>query len=160
MVSVLALGAGVLAPRTAHSQSAAGTLEAVQIRDMVKAMGYECKELSKDPGKEKYEFSVEKSDLNIPIAFEVSPSKRYIWFTVYLGDASKMTDFGKVAEKLLRQNTTVQPCQFYVTKSDRLMLAMALENRGPVDPALLRKSFEKVAEDVASSKDLWSVDKL
>ncbi len=155
-VSVLALLAGAFVPRVAHSQGSTGTLESVQVKDMVTAMGYECKALSTEAGKEKYEFSVDKSDLKIPIAFETSASKRYIWLTVYLGDVTKMTNFAARADKILRQNTSIQPCQFYVTKSDRLMLALAIENRGPVDPVIFRRSFEKVADDVSSTKDLWS----
>ena len=155
-LSFAALGAGVLVPRVATSQGTVQTLDALQVRDLVKGMGYEAKEINSEAGKEKFEFSVEKSDLNIPIAFEISPSKRYIWLTVYLGDVTTMKDFPARADKLLRQNTTVQPCQFYVTKSNRLMLALALENRGPVDAAIFRRTFEKVAEDVSTSKDLWS----
>lgn len=159
-LTVLAMTAATLVamtaiPRIATSQGATGTLEAPQVRDMIKAMGYETKELNAEAGKEKYEFTIEKSNLNIPIAFEVSPSKRYIWLTVYLGEVPKIKDFPAMADKLLRENGNVQPTQFYVTKSERLMVALALENRGPVDAAMMRRAFEKLSDDVAATKDIW-----
>lgn len=153
-VCALGLLGATVAPRFAPAQGAGTPAEAVQLRDMIKAMGYETRDLTTTPGKEKFEFTISKDDLDIPIAVEVSPSKRYIWFTVFLGELKDIKDFPSRTEKLLRRNFDIQPCQFYVTNSDRLMLGLAAENRG-IDPPLLRKSFEKVAEDVASSKPTW-----
>lgn len=142
-------------PRIASSQAAGTTLEAPQLRDMIKAMGYETKELNAEAGKEKYEFALERGNLNIPMSVELSSNKRNIWFVVYLGEVSRFKDFPALATQLLRENFTVQPTHFYVTKQDRLLVALALENRGPVDPPLLRRTFEKLADDVVKTSSVW-----
>jgi hypothetical protein len=153
-VAVAGLSAAILAPTWSQAQEQA-QLEANQLRDMIKAMGYETKDLVTTPGKEKFEFKITKSDLDIPIAAELSSSKRYIWLTVYLGDTTKISDYASRADKILRANADVQPCQFYVTKSDKLMMGLALENRD-LDAPFLRRNVEKVGDDVGRTKDIWS----
>ncbi|HQU18195.1 MAG TPA: hypothetical protein PLA92_04005, partial [Fimbriimonadaceae bacterium] len=67
------------------------------------------------------------------------------------------TDFGDRPLKMLRANFEVQPSQFYITKSDKLMMGIALDNRN-IHPAILRRNVDKVAKDVASTQALWTFD--
>lgn len=144
----------ILAPRWAASQGSEA-LTAAKLKEMVVAMGYEAKDLSTTPGKEKIEFKVTKSDLDIPIALEVSESKRYIWLTVLLNETTELPDLPARAVKLLSQNAAIQPCQFYITKSGKLMLGMAVENRS-VDAPMLRRAVDFVGDNVGDTKDLWA----
>ena len=122
-----------------------------QLRDMLTQLGYEVKDLDTTAGKEKYSFSVEKAGLNIPVAAEISANNNYIWLTVFCkqGDPA-----GDKAVSLLKRNAEIQPSQFYLTKSSKLMVGLAIENHG-VNNALLRQRAEKIVEDVANSKDDW-----
>ncbi|KAA0238352.1 MAG: hypothetical protein EDM74_06955 [Armatimonadetes bacterium] len=98
---------------------------------------------------------VSREGLDIPLAAEVSASKNYVWLTAYFGQIP--TDFGDRPLKMLRANFEVQPSQFYITKSDKLMMGIALDNRN-IHPAILRRNVDKVAKDVASTQALWTFD--
>jgi len=129
-----------------------GGWDAAAMKKAVEDIGYETKELNKEPGKEKYEFKLTRDGLDIPIAIEISPSKNYIWLTVFLGAAPK-PESAKNAE-LLKKNSEVQPCQFYVTSKGNLMLAYPLDNRS-MSNAILRTKVDKLAADVGKTKDIW-----
>jgi hypothetical protein len=129
-----------------------GVWDAAAAKRAVEDIGYETKELNKEPGKEKYEFKITRDGFDIPMGIEISPSKNYIWLTVFLGPAPK-SDSTKNAD-LLRKNSEVQPCQFYVTSKGNLMLAYPLDNRGMSNP-VLRAKVDKLAADVVKTKDVW-----
>ena len=123
-----------------------------QLRDMLVQMGYEVSDIVKDAGKEKYSVTFVRDSLNIPIGYEISPSNSYIWLTVNLGEAPPEASTKNYA--LLKQNAKIQPSFFYVTDSGRMMLALAVENRG-VTPAILRARSESVGENVGKTKEIW-----
>lgn len=130
-------------------------LDAVAVGKMVEGLGYEVKPLSTDPGKEKYTFTITKGGLDIPIGAEVSNSKNYIWLTINFGEAAKPTEAsGAKMHALLNWNSKIQPCQFYITDSGRLMMGYAVENRN-VTPAILRRTIDKVSDDAARTQDAW-----
>lgn len=150
---------GLLAVALIPSKGAAfpqetSRLDAAQLRSMIANMGYEVKDLSTEPGKEKYSFTINKSDLNIPVGAEISPSKNYIWLTVSLKDYASDTSINSKAADFLRQNGKIQPCQFYLTSKDFLMMALPLENRA-MDSVILRRNIDKLVNDVANTKSLW-----
>jgi hypothetical protein len=122
-----------------------------QLRTMLVQLGYEVKDLEKEPGKEKYEIKLVTAGYNVPMGVEISPSGNYIWLTVFLKGE---TPSGEKAVKLLRRNAEIQPSFFYVTKSDRIMLALPVENRNVSNP-VLKSRLEKVAGDVDKSADDW-----
>lgn len=131
-------------------QSAETPLTAKELREVLVGLGYEVKDLSTEAGKEKYEILTKTDSFNVPMGAEISPSKSYIWLTVYLGadaDTRKHRD-------ILKQNGLVQPSQFYVTKSDKLMVALPVENRG-MTPAYLKDKISKLVGDVESSATVW-----
>lgn len=155
LLSIAGLMAVALLPMSVGAQSQeAGRIEATQLRTLITGLGYEVKDLSAEPGKEKYEFKVTSGGLDIPIAAEISPSKNYIWLTVYLGDQPKDSSFTSKAVPLLKQNAKVQPCLFYITSKDALMMAIAMDNRG-VDAVAMKRNIEKISGDVASTKEFW-----
>lgn len=122
-----------------------------QLRDMLSQLGYELKDIEKTEGKEKYSFTFSRGGLDIPVGAEISPSGSYIWYTVNLGEVPS----GEKSLELLRKNSEIQPCFFYVTKSSsRLMMALPIENRN-VTNAILRLRAEKIVDDVANSKSVW-----
>jgi hypothetical protein len=127
-------------------------LEAKQLRDVLVQLGYEVKDLVTDPGKEKYTATFNKDGLDIPVGYEISPSKNYIWLTVNLGGAP--TESSPKCFALLKQNAKIQPTFFYVTESGRLMAAQALLNRN-VTNADLRKASEVITSDIGKTKDVW-----
>ncbi len=141
----------ILSPVVSQAQDC-GPIDRTQLRKMLVELGFEIKDLEKAAGKEKYEVTIVKDGLNVPIAYEISPSTNYIWLTVYLGNPTADTSIKNIA--LLKQNAKVQPCQFYISEKGRLMLGLAIENRG-VTNAVLRRHSETVSSRVAETKTYW-----
>jgi hypothetical protein len=125
-------------------------LDAPQLREMLSQLGYEIKDLNTEAGKEKYSVKVERDGLNIPVAFEISPSKAYVWLTINLGE----TPSAERALELLKQNSKIQPSQFYVTSNGRLMIALPLENRN-VTNALIRNRMDALSANVGRTQEFW-----
>jgi len=147
---VSVLGFAQLTSKTSFAQTSDGKLDAAGLKAAIVGLGYETKDIGTGPGKEKYEFKIEKGDLNIPVGAEVSPSKNYIWLTVNLG-----TDSGKLNyQELLKRNAKIQPSFFYVTTNGSLMLAEAIDNRLVTSP-IMRRVVDKLTADVVDTKDLW-----
>jgi hypothetical protein len=123
-----------------------------QLREMLVGMGYEVTDIVKDAGKEKYSVKFTREALDIPVGYEISPSNSYVWLTVNLGNAP--TESASKNFALLKQNAKIQPSFFYVTESGRLMMALAVENRG-ITPQVLRTRSETIADNVGKTKDVW-----
>lgn len=148
---------GVLgSQRALANPQTADRLDAAGLKAMITGFGYEIKELSSEPGKEKWEIPTKTEALNIPVACELSSSKNYIWLTVSFGEAPKADAPGSAAkfEKILKATYTAQPSHFYITTKGFLMLGIAVENRA-VTPADLRRSLDKIVSDVGKTQDAW-----
>ncbi len=128
------------------------TLNAAQLKQMLGELGYEYKDLTTAPGKEKYEVKHLKTDFTIPVAYEISPSTNYIWLTVFLGRDTVTAS--RNYNSLLRQNGVIQPCQFYITEKGNVMLGLAVENRG-VTNAILRRHTETICSNLSKTSDYW-----
>lgn len=126
-------------------------LDAPALKALIDGLGYPTKNLSEEKGKEKYEFQIKTGGFNVPIAGEISASKNYIWFTVFLGEPPK--DAGRHTA-LLKENQRVQPNFFYITEKGSLMLAVAVDNRG-VTPAIVRRVTDKLSTDVGKTSSIW-----
>lgn len=127
-------------------------LDLAGLKALITNMGHEMTDLSET----KFEISITEDTFTVPIAFEVSGSGRYIWLTAFLG---KVPDEGLPAVQanaLLRQNHSIQPAHFYVTSSSSLMVGIAVENRG-MDAVMMRRVVAKLATDVASTSDEWTI---
>lgn len=123
-----------------------------QLRTMIVQLGYNVKDISSDPGKEKYELTITTGGLDIPIGVELSASTKFIWLTVNLSMADS-TDAAKNFS-LLKQNSITQPAQFYISSKDRLMMGLPVENKG-VTNFLLREKLELIATKVSDTKSFW-----
>lgn len=154
LIAVIGLIAVVAIPGAATAQSEDKALTGPEIRTMIKNMGYEPKDLNTEEGKEKYEILLVKDGLDVPIAFEVSESKRYIWLTVFFGEVAKVTEFNARAPKLLHQNFKIQPCFFYTTDKGNFMMALAVDNRNATS-TILRQRIEKITADVVATYEFW-----
>lgn len=154
LIAVIGLIAVVAIPGAATAQSEDQTLTGPEIKTMIKNMGYEPKDLNTEVGKEKFEVLLAKDGFDVPIAFEVSASKRYIWLTVFLGEVAKVTEFNARAPKILNQNFKIQPCFFYTTDKGNFMMAIAVDNRNATS-AVLRQRIEKISADVVATNELW-----
>ncbi len=130
-----------------------GPLTRVKLREKLVELGYVIKDLNITPGEEKYEVVTRKGGYNIPVSYEISPSTNYIWIIANLGTAK--TDDGEKNLALLKQNSKIQPCQFYITDKGNLMMGLAVENRG-VTNAILQRHSEKILTDVADSDSYWN----
>jgi hypothetical protein len=119
---------------------------------MLVQLGYTVKDLATEPGKEKYEVVHIKDGYNVPVGYELSASTNYIWLTVFLGPAK--TEVNASQMELLKQNFSIQPCQFYITAKGNLMMGLAPENRG-ITNAILRRHTEKIVADVAGKVSYW-----
>lgn len=126
-------------------------IDRAQLRKMLVDLGYEVKDLDSTAGKEKFSFVIQRSGLNIPISAEISPSETFVWLTVLVKDGLPKPENTLT---LLRDNAQIQPTQIYVTKLDKTMLGLPVENRD-INNALLRQRAEKIAEDVVKTRDHW-----
>lgn len=128
-----------------------GQIDRKQLRGMLVQLGYEVKDLDATAGKEKFSFIVERSGLNIPVAAEISANGNFIWLTVFCKDGAPT---GDKAVNLLKKNADIQPSQFYVTKSNKIMMGLAIENHD-VTNGSLRSRAEKIVDDVVNTKEVW-----
>jgi hypothetical protein len=96
--------------------------------------------------------SITTSGFNVPISYEISASKNFIWLIANLGKPKDETS--TVNAGLLKQNGKIQPCQFYITEKGNLMMGLAVENRG-LTPAIMRRHTEKITSDVSNTASFW-----
>lgn len=127
-------------------------LDGTSLKSMIDGLGYTVKVLNSDADKEKYQIDLTKSELNIPVALEISASKNYCWLTVNLGTAPKAPS--DKFESLLKENGNTQPSMFYITNKGNLMMGIAMENRY-ISPANMRRNIEKLSDDVGKTKGVW-----
>jgi hypothetical protein len=151
IVSFVTLATAGLIPL---AQTGVSQLDAVKLKELISNMGYDVKDLVKDPGKEKYSFDVKTTNFNIPIGAEISPSKNYVWLTANLGSASEVMSLPGRAESMLKSNGSIQPCFFYITSKGALMMGFPLDNRG-IDPPTMKRCVEKLAKDVSDTGAIW-----
>ena len=119
---------------------------------MLVQLGYEVQDITTTPGTEKYMVTNKTAALNVPVGYELSASKNFLWLTVNLG--TPRADSSVMNAALLRENSKIQPCQFYISAKGTLMMGFALENRGLTN-AILRKHTDKIIADVSSTTALW-----
>lgn len=156
MASIAAVGL-LSAPTALAGGQSDGKLDGPSMRSMVSGLGYELKELNGKVGEEKYEFTITKGGLDIPIACEISSSKNYVWLTVFLGEAPKGSVGQAKCETFMKDNFTIQPSMFYITGKGNLMCGIAMDNRA-VTPAIMRRNIDKLSDDVVKTKDHWLDD--
>jgi hypothetical protein len=145
----------VLAPAyfAIASPAQAGQLDAAGLKGMIEGLGYEPKVLVSDPGKEKWEITVKRTDFTVPVALEISPSRNFIWLTCFLGDAPAESSSKNAA--MLKRNAQIQPTMFYVSDKGSLMLGVAAENRA-LSAAILKRHLDKLVDDVVATSSLWN----
>jgi len=152
----LAAAVALLALAGFRSVQGADRLDAASMKALVSGLGYELKTLNAEEGKEKYEFTITKGGLDIPVAAEISASTNYVWFTIFFGEGPSAAEAkGPKMHALLNWNFKVQPCQFYITDKGNLMLAVAVDNRG-INAAVMRRVIDKLIDDAVRSKDAWA----
>jgi len=149
-LSMIALGGAIALTPSLVPQS--DTIDAPKLKSMIEGLGYEVKEINKEVGKEKFEFTLRTEGFNVPVGAEISPSKNYIWFTVFLGKPP--TDVAKHTA-LLKQNQKVQPNFFYITESaGNLMMGIGVDNRA-VTAVVIKRVTDKLAADVGKTASDW-----
>lgn len=127
-------------------------LTGAQLKEKLIQLGNEVRDINATPGSEKYEVKYTTATLDVPVAYELSGSKNWVWLTVFLGTPQADTSVMNAA--LLKQNFIVQPCQFYITAKGSLMIGMAIENRGLTN-AIIKKHSDKIVADVVSTASFW-----
>lgn len=150
LAAAACLGASSLAFVPAQSEK----LDAPGLKRMVEGLGYEVKALEETEGKEMYEFKATGGEFDVFMATEISPSKNYIWLTVYFGEMSKREKKTDIFKKLLAENGNIQPCQFYTTKSGALKMAMPIDNRG-LQSADFKRCIDSIKRNVENTVELW-----
>jgi hypothetical protein len=130
----------------------ADPLDMPAIKVMLDGLGYPPKALGENGQTTKFEITLQSGNITVPIGLEVSPSTRYIWCTAFLGPGSKIDP--PTALEMLKQQSAIQPSNFWITTSGNLMIGIAVDNR-EVTPAELRRVLEKLAADTASTTSLW-----
>ena len=149
LFTLVCLCASIAAPSYAR-QAEGKQLEAAQLKAMLAGMGFEVKETNSTAGKESYEVTHKNTNFNVPMSYSLSSSGRYIWLTVSLGANSPT----KKHEALLKANTEIQPAQFYITASEKLMCALAVENRD-VTPVILKRATDHMVTSVDLQSSAW-----
>lgn len=123
-----------------------------KLREMLIQLVYTVKDVDTARGKEKFEIKTTKDGLDVPILYQISSSGSYMWLTVSLGDAPANESIINAA--LLKQNAKIQPCQFYTTESGKLMMGLAVDNRG-INNAQMRRYTEFITGKVVDTKAFW-----
>ncbi len=123
-----------------------------QLKDKLEQMGFTVKMLTEKAGEEKYEVNHPSTDFNVPVAYEISASTNYIWLTAFLGNAEPVIESKSV--EMLKENSKIQPCFFYITAKGNLMMGLAIENRG-VTNTILRKNIDKIVSEVSKTAAIW-----
>ncbi|TAH00412.1 MAG: hypothetical protein EAZ17_06375 [Sphingobacteriales bacterium] len=123
-----------------------------KLREMIVQLGYTVKDIDTAKGKEKFEIKTTKDGLDVPILYQISSSGSYMWLTVSLGNAPAIESI--LNASLLKQNAKIQPCQFYTTESGKLMMGLAVDNRG-INNAQLRRYTEFITGKVVETKAFW-----
>jgi hypothetical protein len=154
IIAILGLIAVVAVPGLAGAQGEDKQLSAAEVKTMLSNMGYTLKDLNTEAGKEKVEFMIQRDGFDVYVAAEVSPSKRYVWLTVFLGEVKEFSNFDERAAKLLHQNFKVQPTMFYTTDKGNFMMAIATDNRN-LNAAALRFRIDKLVADCTSTNEFW-----
>jgi len=134
-----------------HAQSC-DPLTYTQLKEKLIQMGNEVKISDTTGGKEKYEVKYTTPTLNVPVTYELSTSKNFVWLTVFLGKPKEETS--ETNAELLKQNAAIQPCFFYITAKGNLMMGLAIENRGLTN-AILKRHSDKIIADVSSTASFW-----
>ena len=137
------------------SGSKLGSCDAIdrkQLKEMLGQLGYTVSDLDTTAGKEKYAVTVQRGGLNVPVALELSPNGNFIWLTVNLGMAKG--DNAAYNYNLLKKNADIQPYQFYITKSDKLMMGFPMANQG-VTNASLKDRLDGIVDKVVETKTDW-----
>lgn len=127
-------------------------IDRLRLRNILVELGYEVKDLVRDAGKEKFSITLKKAGLDVPVSYEISSSGSYIWLTVKLGNPA--SDSTNQALALVKQNSVIQPCQFYITKNGFLMMGVYIENRG-VTNAVIRRLTDAISDRVGETQQLW-----
>ena len=127
-------------------------LTSAQLKEKLIQLGNEVKDLNSTVGSEKYEVKYTSPTLDVPVAYELSASKNFVWLTVFLGTPRADTSVMNAA--LLKQNFSIQPCQFYITSKGNLMMGLAIENRGLTN-AIIKRHSDKIVADVSSTASFW-----
>ena len=140
-----------LLPSFAKAQNC-DMINARQLREMIVQLGYTVKDLNSTDGSEMFEVKLNTNGFDVPISYSLTSNKNYIWLTVSLGTPRQDTSVINIA--MLKEQSVIQPCQFYVTAKGALMMGLAVENRG-VTNAVLRRQTDKIATEVAASSRLW-----
>lgn len=147
------LAAIILVVVTAFSQQQdCPKIDRKGLRSLLVTAGYTIKDLNTTEGQEKYELMITKDGLNIPVAIEITPSTNYIWFTVNLGPAPADGDLQHA--KMLKQNGLIQPSQFYINSSGKLLIGLPVENKSVTIASLIR-NLETISGKVAETKSVW-----
>lgn len=134
------------------NQDTCNPITSAELKTMLQQLGYEVKDIEASVGKEKYSITMTTGGLDIPIALELSSSTKYIWLTVYLAMADASN--GSKSFGLLQQNGLIQPSQFYITSSGKLMIGLPVENKA-VSNAVLREKLDLLSSKVNSTKSYW-----
>lgn len=119
------------------------------LKTLVAGLGYAPKDIGSETPK--MEIAVTTDAFNVPVGLEISKSGRYIWITANLG-ASTLN--GDRALQLLKRGGTVQPTQFWITSTDKLMVGVAVNNT-EVTADTLKFVIDKLGGDVGKTADLW-----
>jgi hypothetical protein len=147
--AILGLAMTIVAPATAR-QVEPEQLDTAKLKVILDNMGLEVKVSNTEKGKEHYEVVAKTEKYNIPVDYSLSNSGRYLWLTCSLGENSPT----KKHEELLKATAKTQPVHFYITAKNKLMAAVAVENRA-VTAAHLRRSADLLVSAVSSNDTVW-----
>lgn len=133
--------------------AAADPVDFPRLMEQLEGLGYTPKLLSKEGDNPKSEITATSGSWTVHLSFEVSPSKRFIWVSAFLGDAGHIT--GDKALGILKREASIQPTGFWITGAGGLMIGMYVDNRD-VTPDHLKFVIDKLVRDVEATSGLWA----
>ena len=161
-LAAMACGLFVLTPLTTHAftsddatESVPGALTDASLQQMLTAMGYSPKALTKG-------FLITFKggvDWTINVQVVLSPNQTKIGLNANLGKVEEANVTAAQWAELLIANGDIDPSAFYFDrKQEKLYLHRSMDNRA-VTPDLLRRQIESFGGNVMSTEKLWSFTK-
>lgn len=135
-----------------------------EVKAMLEKLGHEIETLTTTSGASKYQLRLKRGSWTIPLTVELSPNKRYMWISNYLGPLPEdSSTLGNSFSRLLEANWSNAPAFFSINvaalktgKQRRLYLQRPMENQG-VTETDLGQTLDAVADVVQRTAPIWQI---
>lgn len=139
-------------------------LTETDVKSMLEKMGHEIETLTTTSGALKFQVRLKRGNWTIPLTAELSPNKRFLWISNFVGPMPEdSTPLGDALARLLEANWSNAPAFFSINVADtkagkqrRLYLQRPMENQG-ITETELSQVIDAVADVVQRTAPIWQM---